>query len=172
MPTTIFPPIPYFIFGIFEPLALIGGSLYPHLQPSSFILSQIPHNPDSTGTITPSSLSLAYQLSNIYFLLALLGIALIHSTSEPKVLRSYLVCLAVADLTHILAAGYAMGWERFVDIAGWNALTWGNVGVTAGLFLSRVVVLAGGLGGVVGQVGEGKMKMKAKGKGKGKRKGY
>lgn len=82
------------------------------------------------------------------------------------------MCLAVADLTHILAAGYAMGWERFVDIAGWNALTWGNVGVTAGLFLSRVVVLAGGLGGVVGQIGEGKMKMKAKGKGKGKRKGY
>ncbi|GKZ20435.1 hypothetical protein AbraIFM66951_002709 [Aspergillus brasiliensis] len=158
MPTTIFPPIPYLIFGIFEPLSLISGALYPHLQPTSFILSQIPSNPDVSGTITPSSLSLAYQLSNIYFLLALLGIALIHSTSEPKVLRNYLVCLAVADLTHIWAAGYAMGWERFVDVGGWNALTWGNVGVTGGLFVSRMVVLGGGLGGVAS--GGGVMKGK------------
>ncbi|BCS05004.1 uncharacterized protein AKAW2_80805S [Aspergillus luchuensis] len=150
MPTSILPPIPYLIYGIFEPISLIGGSLYPHLDASSFILSQIPDNPDTTGTITPSSLSLAYQLSNIYFLLALLGVALIHSTSEPKVLRNYLVCLAVADLTHILAAGWSMGWERFVDVAEWNALTWGNVGVTAALFGSRMVVLGGGFGGVGG----------------------
>ena len=44
-----------------------------------------------------------------------------------------------------------MGWERFVDVAEWNALTWGNVGVTAALFGSRIVVLGGGLGGVGGE---------------------
>ncbi|PYI01842.1 hypothetical protein BO78DRAFT_433302 [Aspergillus sclerotiicarbonarius CBS 121057] len=125
-PRSILPPIPYLIFGILEPISLLAGTLYPHLSPRDFIISQIPSNPDTSSTITPSSLSLAYQLSNIYFLLAILGISLLHSTSEPLVVRNYLGCLAVADLTHILAVGWGMGWERFVDWREWNLLTWGN----------------------------------------------
>ncbi|OOF98629.1 hypothetical protein ASPCADRAFT_127263 [Aspergillus carbonarius ITEM 5010] len=148
LPRSILPPIPYLIFGILEPISLLSGSLYPHLYPQGFILSQIPLNPDASNTITPSSLSLAYQLSNIYFLLALLGISLIHSTSEPTMVRNYLVCLAVADLTHIAAVGWGMGMERFLNTGEWNALTWGNVGVTGMLFVFRVVVLRGGLGGI------------------------
>ncbi|RAK96545.1 uncharacterized protein BO80DRAFT_416498 [Aspergillus ibericus CBS 121593] len=167
LPRSILPPIPYLIFGILEPISLLSGTIYPHLSPTSFIISQIPTNPDPTSTITPSSLSLAYQLSNIYFLLAILGICLLHTTSEPRVIKYYLGCLAVADVTHILAVGWGMGKQRFVDWGGWNALTWGNVGVTGGLFVFRVLVLGGGLGGVSG--GRGKKKGKGKGKGKGKK---
>ncbi|PWY82196.1 hypothetical protein BO70DRAFT_352797 [Aspergillus heteromorphus CBS 117.55] len=141
----ILPPIPYLIFGIIEPISLIAGTIYPHLLPADFITSQIPSNP--TATITPSALSLAYQVSNLYALLALLGLAVLHSTTEPRVVRNYLLALAVADLGHVWAVGRGMGLQRFVDVAGWNALTWGNVGVTMALFGGRVVVLLGGWGG-------------------------
>ncbi|PYH92685.1 hypothetical protein BO71DRAFT_293011, partial [Aspergillus ellipticus CBS 707.79] len=129
----------------------LSGAIYPHLSPSyltSFITSQIPSplNPNHPSTPPETAISLAYQLSNIYFLLFLLGTAILHSTREPRVVRNYLVCLAVADLTHVWAVGRAMGMERFVDVAGWNAITWGNVAVTLGLFGGRVVTLFGGWG--------------------------
>lgn len=72
--------------------------------------------------------------------------AICYSTSEPKVLRNYLICLAIADVGHIYATYLAMGWEAFVDVAGWNLLTWGNVSITAFLFVNRLAYLWGVFG--------------------------
>ena len=47
---------------------------------------------------------------------------------------------------HVYVTGLAMGWDAFVDVAGWNVLTWGNVGVTAFLFGNRVLYFLGVFG--------------------------
>lgn len=115
-----------------------------------FILDQTPNTSSTTSTSTtsihPSSIALAYQLANLYGLLFLLGVAICYSTSEPKVLRNYLICLAIADFGHIYATYLAMGWEAFVDVAGWNLLTWGNISITGFLFVNRLAYLWGVFG--------------------------
>jgi hypothetical protein len=97
-------------------------------------------------TLHPSSVALAYQLGNLYLLLFLVGVGVCHATTEPKVLRNYLVGLAIADVGHVYATYLAMGWDAFANVGAWNALTWGNVGVTAFLFVNRIAYLWGFFG--------------------------
>lgn len=96
--------------------------------------------------LPPSTRAIGYQLGNIFLLLLFLGTAVMYSTSEPKVIRSYIVALAIADLTHIYCVYAIMGWDTFTDMKQWNDLTWGNVGATAFLFISRIAYLAGVMG--------------------------
>ena len=44
---------------------------------------------------------------------------------------------------------YFRGYADFMDVKGWNAMGWGNIGVTLGLFLFRVLYLAFGQDKVV-----------------------
>jgi hypothetical protein len=88
-------------------------------------------------------MALAYQIGNLYSLLFLVGVAVMYSTNEPRVLRNYAIALAIADVGHVYATYLAMGWDAFVDVAAWNALTWGNIGATGFLFVNRVAYLAG-----------------------------
>ncbi|KAL4970051.1 uncharacterized protein BDV14DRAFT_164199 [Aspergillus stella-maris] len=164
MPTTIFPTWPHLVFAVFEPISLIGGWLCPILDLQGFVLDQIPSaapkalpvaaavaagvapTAPKEVEIHATSVALAYQLANLYGLLAILGAGVIHATSEPKVLRNYLVALAVADVGHIYVTYLAMGPELFFDVAGWNVLTWGNVGATAFLFVNRILYFLGVFG--------------------------
>ncbi|KAJ5162180.1 hypothetical protein N7492_007572 [Penicillium capsulatum] len=138
---TILPPWPHLLFGVLEPLSLIAGSLAPLYDLEGFIAGQTPH-PDPPTT-HPSSIALALQLVNLYSLMFLVGVGVLHSTSEPKVVRNYFVGLAIADVGHIYATYLAMGWDAFIDIGAWNALTWGNIGVTGFLFVNRIAHLMG-----------------------------
>lgn len=99
-----------------------------------------------SDTVHPSSIALAYQLANLYGLLFILGVGICYTTTEPKVLRNYLFCLAVADVGHIYVTYLAMGADAFFYVAGWNLLTWGNVSITGFLFANRVAYLAGVFG--------------------------
>lgn len=72
----------------------------------------------------------AMQLGNLYLLLCMVGLAVLSSTSEIKVVRNYLVALWIADISHIALTWHALGHDNFVDVTGWNAMTWGNVGAT------------------------------------------
>lgn len=77
---------------------------------------------------------MALQLGNAYGLLCLVGLAVLLTTSELKVVRAYLIALLIADVGHVGVTAYGLGYDKFVDFAGWNATTWGNVGVTVGTF--------------------------------------
>lgn len=70
------------------------------------------------------------RLGNIYLLLALIGIAVLYSTTEAKVVKNYVIALWIIDITHIAVTAYGLGYERSIDVANWNSMTWGNVGVT------------------------------------------
>jgi hypothetical protein len=46
--------------------------------------------------------------------------------------------MVVADLAHIYVTVLHLGREVVLDVGGWNDMTWGNIGITLVLFLSRV----------------------------------
>lgn len=118
------------------------GALSPVFDLDGFINGQTPLVPASASQ-HPSSVALAFQLGNLYGLLFLIGVAVLHTSTDPKVIRNYLIALAIADVGHVYATYFAMGWEAFIDIGSWNALTWGNVGATGFLFLNRILYFLG-----------------------------
>ncbi|KAJ5885142.1 hypothetical protein N7495_009652 [Penicillium taxi] len=138
---TILPPWPHILFGLLEPLSLVCGSLAPIFDLQGFIAGQTPQA--LAPKAHPSSTALAYQLANLYSLLFLVGVAVLHTSTEPRVVRNYLIGLAIADVGHVYATYLGMGWSSFANVQGWNALTWGNIGITGFLFVNRILYLLG-----------------------------
>lgn len=81
-------------------------------------------------TVDVNSRLVALQLGNCYGLLFLAAVAVLYTTTEIKVVRNYLIALWIADIGHIIVCYLGLGFERFVDVASWNSMTWGNVGAT------------------------------------------
>ncbi|KAJ5475437.1 hypothetical protein N7539_007724 [Penicillium diatomitis] len=151
---TILPPWPHLLFGVLEPISLVLGSLAPLVDVESFISGQ---TFQATPPVAhPSSVSLAYQVGNLYSLLCLVGVAVLHTTTEPQVVRNYLIALAIADVGHVCATYMGLGWAAFVDYSAWNALTWGNIGATAFLFVNRLAYFTGIFGTAKVPKAEGK----------------
>ncbi|XDG07392.1 hypothetical protein ABKA04_007007 [Annulohypoxylon sp. FPYF3050] len=88
------PAFPRTIFTIVEPISLVGGFLGPFINPDWFIASQL-DNPDVNYVPLSdnNARTVVYQLGNVYALLFLLGVTILHTTSELKVVRNYLICL-------------------------------------------------------------------------------
>ena len=145
--STILPPIPRTVFCILEPLALLAGYIQPTFSTQAFISSQLPlANNLNLNPIGPTTRVLALQLGNVYGLLAMIGIAVLYSTTEVKVVRNFLIACAIADVGHVYVTYAVMGWKDFSDVGNWNAMGWGNIGVTAALFFTRCLYLMGILG--------------------------
>ncbi|KAH6648719.1 hypothetical protein BKA67DRAFT_648713 [Truncatella angustata] len=135
------PTFPRFVFTIIEPISLIAGAVAPFISPDWFIEEQI----SITKPIahTDNSRLVALQLGNAYGLLFLLGVAVLYTSSELKVVRNYLWALWVADLGHVGLTAYLLGYDRSLAVADWNAMTWGNIGATVFLCLTRTAYLLG-----------------------------
>lgn len=105
-------------------------------------------NQSPTVTTTPDAniSALAYQLSNIYGVTFLLSVGVCYATTEPKVLRNYVIALGIGDVGHCVGTYWAIGHEAFVDVAGWNFLTWANFAFSVFLLVNRVAYLLGGFG--------------------------
>lgn len=149
------PTIPRLIFTVFEPLSLyihkipcplplytcfvrhsplltsfqssIAGWTGATLNPAWFIHEQTSTTPLS---VDDNAKLVALQLGNTYGLVFLIATAVLYTTSEIKVVRNYLVACWLADISHVYVCYHVLGWARFVDVASWNSMTWGNVGVT------------------------------------------
>lgn len=125
----------------------IAGWAGATLDPSWFVREQT-----STPSITvdDNSRLVALQLGNCYGLLFLAAVAVLYTTTELKVVRNYLIALWIADIGHIAVCYVGLGFERFVDVASWNSMTWGNVGVTVSvaIFEKPGNWLANGIRGV------------------------
>ncbi|KAH8802790.1 hypothetical protein F5884DRAFT_682288, partial [Xylogone sp. PMI_703] len=122
----------------------LGGFLGALISPQWFIAEQIAFSP--LESITPNAQLVAYQLGNVYLLLGLVGTGVLYATTEAKVVRNYLIALWLGDIGHIALTYIVLQHDRFMDIGNWNAMTWGNVGVTFGLFLTRTLYLLGFFG--------------------------
>jgi hypothetical protein len=104
--------------------------------PSKIVLDNIVAS-DATTTL------LAWQLGNAYLLLGLLGVFILNTTSELKVVRAYLFALWLGDIGHVGLTLWAMGWKGATDIGSWNAVVWGNIGATLFLFATRSLYFLG-----------------------------
>jgi hypothetical protein len=93
-----------------------------------FVQQQVPQK--VPVPVTENSIVLAWQLGNIYLLLAFVAVALFTSTSEIKVIRRYLVALALGDVGHIGWTAYGLGMERMSKIGEINLMTWANIAPT------------------------------------------
>ncbi|PGH26662.1 hypothetical protein AJ80_01608 [Polytolypa hystricis UAMH7299] len=145
--STILPSWPHFLFAVLEPISLIAGWWAATFDTHAFITNQTLDavlSPQST--IPRSAQIIAYQLGNLYGLSLLVGIAVLYSTSEPKVVRNYMIALAIADVTHVYTTYLGLGWDAWINVGHWNALAWGNIGATSFLFLNRVAYLLGVFG--------------------------
>ncbi|KAK7914588.1 hypothetical protein PG985_012291, partial [Apiospora marii] len=122
------PLFPRAVFTVIEPLSLIAGCVAPFISTDWFIEEQIDspqllHHNDNARLV-------ALQLGNAYGLLFILGVAVLYTTTELKVVRNYLWALWIADIGHIGITAYLLGYERFMAFSTWNAMTWGNIGAT------------------------------------------
>jgi hypothetical protein len=72
----------------------------------------------------------ALQLANMYLLAGMIGVAVLSTTAEVKVVRSYLVALWLADIGHVGLTWYGLGTVNLMDVSGWSAVTWGNIAAT------------------------------------------
>lgn len=105
------------------------------MDPSWFVKEQ---TSTPSLTVDDNSRLVALQLGNCYGLLFLAAIAVLYTTTELKVVRNYLIALWIADIGHIAVCYVGLGLERFVDVASWNSMTWGNVGATvSGVFFGQ-----------------------------------
>jgi hypothetical protein len=96
-----------------------------------FIHEQIAEAPSAPAiTLSDQARIVAQQLGNAYGLLFMLGVAVLDTSTELKVVRNYLVALLLADIGHVGLTIVALGARRFAAVGEWNAMTWGNVGFT------------------------------------------
>ncbi|KAI1275413.1 hypothetical protein F5Y07DRAFT_176035 [Xylaria sp. FL0933] len=139
------PTFPRTLFTIIEPISLVAGFLGPLVDTDWFIASQIDSSSGGSNALPSSDNArlVALQLGNTYGLVFLLGIAVLYTSTELRVVRNYLIACLIADITHVGLTCWGLGYERTVDVAGWNAVTWGNVGFTAFLGLTRTAYLLG-----------------------------
>ncbi|KAK2781787.1 hypothetical protein FQN53_000315 [Emmonsiellopsis sp. PD_33] len=143
--STILPLWPHIVFAILEPISLFAGFYVSLFNVEKFVVSQTPNSP-TPAILPPSTQAIAFQLGNLYLLLLLAGIGILYSTSEPKVIRNYLIALAVADLGHIYATYLGLGFDDLINVRQWNDMAWGNVGASGILFLHRIAYLLGAFG--------------------------
>ena len=57
----------------------------------------------------------------------ILGIAVLYTTSELKVIRRYLLALSITDVTHVAVCYYVLGIDKFMAVGQWNSMMWGNI---------------------------------------------
>jgi len=60
----------------------------------------------------------------------LLTSKVLYTTTEVKVVRNYVFALWLADISHVGITAWVMGYDQFIDVAHWNSMAWGNIGVT------------------------------------------
>lgn len=98
-----------------------------------FITEQIPQK--VVQPVSESSILVAWQLGNLYLLMAFMGLGILNTTSEVKVVRSYLVALWLGDIGHVAFTCYGMGMDRLMSPSEFNALAWGNIAATVSALL-------------------------------------
>lgn len=135
--------------GIHADPSSIGGFVAAWFNTTYFIQEQFPQSAiQAMLPISANTKIVALQLGNLYGLMCLLGLTILNTTSERKVVRGYIACLAVADVGHVLPTMYYLGQERVLDVGNWNGMAWGNIAATTALFATRLLYLAGVFDGV------------------------
>ncbi|KAL2261269.1 hypothetical protein VTK26DRAFT_4490 [Humicola hyalothermophila] len=152
------PTFPMIIFGIVEPFLLTWAYVTGIRDPASYFAKQIPGPPGSGGSAAaafpPEAASVTLQLVNVLLLLAPMAVVCCFSR-DPATARGYLFAVALADYGHMYAIYRAVGHEVFFDVARWNDMVAGGIGVSAVLNVLRWTTLLGVFGPIDGRRASG-----------------
>jgi hypothetical protein len=129
----------------------IAGFSTAFFNPQRYVDAQVP-SAATPPPLSPSQTVVTLQTGNMFLLLMGLAV-LVCFCSNARVVRSYLVIVACADVGHIYSVYVGMGPAMFFDVAGWNDMGWGAIGGSAFLCVNRIATVAG----VFGKLGEGVM---------------
>lgn len=137
----LLPTFPRVVFSIIEPFSLVAGFWGTLVDTPWFIAEQIPNS--DVLPVSEGATIVAWQLGNLYLLMAFMGLAILNTTSEARVVRAYLFVLWLGDIGHIGFTAYGLGVERMSNVTRWNTLTSANVAFTLFLFLTRSAYFVG-----------------------------
>ena len=133
--------------GLIQSHLSIAGWIAAYYDTVGFIAEQIPSSSLLVArSSSPNAQVVALQLGNTYLLLALLGLFILNITTDVRVVKVYVIALAIADIGHVVPTIWMLGWERSIAVQSWNRMAWGNIGATVFLFVTRVTYLLGFLG--------------------------
>lgn len=129
-------PMSRYTFAVVEPLLQIAGFCLVSIAPNFYIASLQSSKP-SQAESPPYETIVAFQLGNLFLLLAVIGLYVLHSTSDPGVATAYLSALWWGDLGHIGVTAWCIGWSEMSRWSKWNWVTWANIGFPVCLFIAR-----------------------------------
>lgn len=109
----------------------MAGFLGTLHDPEWFVAEQVPSK--IPVSVSEQGIVMAWLVGNLYLLLAFIGIAVLSTTAEIKVVRAYLIALWLGDIGHVGFSCYGLGRERALSPGEWNAMAWGNIGATVSL---------------------------------------
>lgn len=129
-------PLSRCTFAVVEPLLQIAGFCVASFAPNFYISSLRSAKLSRTQSPTPETI-IVLQLGNLFLLLAVIGLYVLYSTSEPAVATAYLSALWWGDLGHIGVTAWCIGWQGASEWRQWNLFTWANVGIPVCLSVAR-----------------------------------
>ena len=115
-------------------------------DPRRFYADQAPNHPITAVAFTPQAQALTLQVGNVLLLLAAIAVICCW-TRHREIAFGYLVVVALADFGHIYAS-YCADPAYFWDVARWNGVMAGNVGVSAFLNVNRWLTVSGVFGDI------------------------
>lgn len=150
-------PLPFKVmFIVIEPVLTYMGSYSAFTAPEWYLASQLP-GPTVTGLLHTQETNMIVRLYGVLLAcLASVSLAIFPiienntdklSFSIAKRLLfalarnsvfSWLRLIAVGDILHIYTAALHIGEKKLLDVGNWNDMTFGNIGITTVLFVSRV----------------------------------
>lgn len=122
-------PIIYRLFFLYiEPVSALVGAFFAHFRQDDYLLLTHAASAPAPGAIPTGTSIVLSQLANLYLLFTLNEALVLRSTSDPRVWKTVLFGLLVADLGHLwtvrqLGLGIYLPW----NFARWNAIDWGNI---------------------------------------------
>ncbi|RMD42760.1 hypothetical protein DV735_g2381, partial [Chaetothyriales sp. CBS 134920] len=115
-----------------EPFATLVGAFFAWFLPTTYLTltdaASVPQEQVVLGLPPVATLVSLRQLGNLYFAFALIEAFVLRAASAPtdlNVWRTLLICLLIADFGHLLSCA-PLGLDSYYDVAGWNAIAYGN----------------------------------------------
>ncbi|KAF3354348.1 hypothetical protein VDGD_09742 [Verticillium dahliae] len=118
------PPAYSLFFLVIEPISALVGAFFAHFKPEVYL--ELTHAATAPSTLPLGTGIAMSQLANLYLFFALNEAIVLRATADLKVWSAVLFVLLVADLGHLYTVR-ALGPGIYYNVAGWNAIDWGNV---------------------------------------------
>lgn len=143
-------PTAYRAFFLYiEPVSALVGAFFAHFRQDDYLLLTHAASAPAPGQIPTGTSIVLSQLANLYLLFTLNEALVLRSTSDPRVWKTVLFGLLVADLGHLWSVRQ-LGLDVYLpwNFTRWNAIDWGNIPfVYLGASMRAAFISGVGMGG-------------------------